>query len=973
MKKNIFYFVLFIIFSILTASLYGQNITDKDIASLVKEFKADERGPYQAIRWFCPDGTVLPPTERCTQPGGVQHALNKNIVTKLAVERGIYLGQILAGTEYEIFWDEKNEHSRLLQYIIENYLRSIDNGWILRRAQYYRGAFQDEDENDWGHKFLLWVVKDNTSYKKNFFILRQAVRSIPHNTGDSRWENIRAVSKTLSDSLPSFYNLRVKLHGQPDISDLQRLREYRSNYRGRFSQEQIKLFDTLEQDLIYVFQPINFSKLKKIVSLLPKDSKLANDFAELSALSQSPTLSSATLIKLIDLMWQCRIDLNVLPKPEQKLAALDLSVALENILFREVNSWQTNTIYDIIEKSYYLTRAAAAAGFLEIWEYQEIDQQVKPSPDTSIKLTQLKLKSEYIKRALEWSAGMVRANYQEPLALFNGFEPLCQGFIDDRIRVSVLLPLGNIAGQLNDLYMSQAGIKQQVLDIPSQNQVRGINPGYALGELIVLNSLDDETVFSKDKIYVLSRTPSDLKPVAGLLTVSEGNLVSHVQLLARNLGIPNAVITRQNLEELLKYNYSMVFYAVSPSGGVQMKSVRQMTDEENALVISKPATENLKITVPTDKLLLDKKDLIDLRQLRASHSGKLTGPKAANMGQLKSMFPENVVEGVVLPFGIYREHMNQIMPGEEITYWQYLNDTFSIARNMKQSDRTDNETEKFILTRLETLRNAIKQMSFLPGFYDKLNNAFKKILGKPMGSVPVFIRSDTNMEDLKDFTGAGLNLTVFNVRDEQKILQGIRDVWASPFSERSYQWRQKILLNPENVYPSILIIPSVNVDKSGVIITTGVFSGNPDDITIAFNRGAGGAVEGQIAESYNLYSSLGYMLLSPVREKRYTFLPPIGGVEKHAATFEDPILKPDDIKQIRQLVGGIKNKLPGAPGMESSGPWDIELGFYEGKIWLFQIRPFVENKRAKSYNFLNAMDHAIDLNKIISLKSPLKQ
>ena len=38
-----------------------------------------------------------------------------------------------------------------------------------------------------------------------------------------------------------------------------------------------------------------------------------------------------------------------------------------------------------------------------------------------------------------------------------------------------------------------------------------------------------------------------MKPVAGIASVSEGNLVSHVQLLARNLGIPNAVLSPRAL------------------------------------------------------------------------------------------------------------------------------------------------------------------------------------------------------------------------------------------------------------------------------------------------------------------------------------------------------------------------------------------------------------------------------------------
>ena len=71
--------------------------------------------------------------------------------------------------------------------------------------------------------------------------------------------------------------------------------------------------------------------------------------------------------------------------------------------------------------------------------------------------------------------------------------------------------------------------------------------------MVVAGSPDDAEV-SSDKIYIFQRPPSDLKPVVGIATVSEGNMVSHVQLLARNLGIPNAALSDDNLKNLIKYN-----------------------------------------------------------------------------------------------------------------------------------------------------------------------------------------------------------------------------------------------------------------------------------------------------------------------------------------------------------------------------------------------------------------------------------
>jgi len=223
------------------------------------------------------------------------------------------------------------------------------------------------------------------------------------------------------------------------------------------------------------------------------------------------------------------------------------------------------------------------------------------------------------------------------------------------------------------------------------------------------------------------------------------------------------------------------------------------------------------------------------------------------------------------------------------------------------------------------------------------------------------------MEDLKDFTGAGLNLTVFNVVDPGKIFQAIKDVWASPYSERSYKWRQYYLNDPENVYPSIVIIPSVNGDHSGVMITKGVTTGDENDITVAFNYGVGGAVDGQAAETWLLKADGTNILLSPAREPSYRTIPASGGSVIKNATFEKRILTDAHLAALREMAGNIKKQLPTVPGINTDGPWDIELGFKDDKIWLFQVRPFVENKQATSSEYLQKITPEFNQNKSLML------
>jgi phosphoenolpyruvate synthase/pyruvate phosphate dikinase len=475
---------------------------------------------------------------------------------------------------------------------------------------------------------------------------------------------------------------------------------------------------------------------------------------------------------------------------------------------------------------------------------------------------------------------------------------------------------------------------------------------------------------SSDKIYVFQRPPSDLKPIAGIATVSEGNMVSHVQLLARNLGIPNAALSDGNLQDLIKYNGQKVFYAVSNKGNIILKPEKEMSDEERALFV-KTERKTDKIEVPVEHIRLDQSHILNLRSLDAEDSGKLCGPKAANLGQLKKMFPENVVEGLVIPFGIFKEHMNQHMPNQNKTYWAFLNDMFYNAETLRNQDINEAKIETYQLEQLEILRAAIQIMPLQEAFTAQLENEFKSVLGKSLGEIPVFLRSDTNMEDLKDFTGAGLNLTLFNVVDKAKILEGIKEVWASPYTERSFKWRQKYLLNPENVFPSILIIPSVDVDYSGVLITKGIANGNDSDLTIAFSRGAGGAVDGQSAESYLIYNQGGSQFIAPAREPYYNSLPVSGGTEKKTTSFDKPILNQQNINEIRALAHTIRETLPKETHSDYIGAYDVELGFKDDELWLFQIRPFVENKKALSSDYLESITPKIDRNKALFLSQKL--
>ncbi len=115
--------------------------------------------------------------------------------------------------------------------------------------------------------------------------------------------------------------------------------------------------------------------------------------------------------------------------------------------------------------------------------------------------------------------------------------------------------------------------------------------------------------------------------MAGILTTGEGNPLSHVQLLARNLGIPNIAIGPQIAEKLTEFDGSKVILAVSPAGAIQLSSDRGQLDH---LFTQDESAQEAMIHPDLEKLDLKVRDFIPLSQLRATDSGRIVGPKAAN-------------------------------------------------------------------------------------------------------------------------------------------------------------------------------------------------------------------------------------------------------------------------------------------------------------------------------------------------------
>ncbi|MDX1493353.1 MAG: PEP/pyruvate-binding domain-containing protein, partial [Longimicrobiales bacterium] len=575
----------------------------------------------------------------------------------------------------------------------------------------------------------------------------------------------------------------------------------------------------------------------------------------------------------------------------------------------------------------------------------------------------------YLARSLDWARGTVRGTFAPVVDRYVLVEPAALAFYDATLRGSVMLPLAGVMDDLQRDADRVLGATHSLFGVTEASGLRGLNPGVAVGPLDVLEPEHHEDV-RLGTIYLLPQTPPELKPVAGVLTMDEGNLLSHVQLLARNLGIPNAAISPRHEARLRAARGQELFYAVTPLGRVVVKSPDELDDAERALLADDGEGPVERHRLDTSRLRLDVRSPIPLDRLRSTDSGVLVGPKAANLGQLAADFPGRVSPAVALPFGMFVEHADRPYGGSQRTVLEELKAAYGRAAAMQLQGHSAEEIDAFMLERLAWVRLAIERLAWLPEQREAVVQSVTRMLD---GDIQrgVFVRSDTNVEDLPQFSGAGLNLTVPHQTSMDRILESIKRVWTSPFSERAYLWRRQILEEQGEVYPSVLLQQTVPSAKSGVLITAGLEVGDGDDVTVVAAEGVGGAVEGEDAETILLRPSGDVLLLSQTKAPRRREIV-AGGTRWVAASRPDTLLTPGEIAQLREVVRAWEARKAGTP--EASTVWDMEFGFLDGRLWLFQVRPFIRFRNSEVYMALEALDAEAlgNADRPVSLAGPLE-
>ncbi|MCM5570085.1 hypothetical protein M6I34_06160 [Burkholderiaceae bacterium FT117] len=765
------------------------------------------------------------------------------------------------------------------------------------------------------------------------------------------------MAAALADADPAFQPLRVKIHGSPDASDAASVRDYGARSANAGLRQRAEAL-AAEIDRVYAPRPIAdaLERAAKDLGSSPRlQARLRTAGSALSAERSAIQRFVTTAALLADL----RDSLPGLGAPAARLKLLDLSLAVELENFRAATEMARELPSTSRQDGLRLLSAAADAaygtGMLRAREHAELRKSFRSVASDAIPLSDYLAALRHLALVPGWGTQGLRMHFGDAMDKLGEIEPLAGLFIQDQLRGSPLLFYSRLLDALSRDANRLAGVRHKLLGRDIGSGFSALNPGLARGILRAAPDMKRVEEFRPDGIYVLPETVSDLPPLAGILTAGAGNPLSHVQLLARNLGIPNVAVDESLLPELRRHDGKRIVLAVSPAGLVEINEDGQGWDR--VFGEHKQAEPGVMFEPDLDKLDLRRRGFVSLDELRASDSGRIVGPKAAKLGELKASFPDRVAPGVAIPFGLYREtvlerpHRNS---GKSVYEWMV--ESFRRLESMPSGSAEATEFGERLRAEIYAI---VRHTDPGPRFRQRLRQAMDNAFGRGFDG-GVFVRSDTNVEDLPGFTGAGLNLTLFNVVGFENVVQAIAEVWASPYTPRAWAWRQSHMKGPEHVYPAVLLLKTVPSEISGVMITQDVDTGDPDRLSVAVNEGVGGAVEGQAAESVRIDRRTGVVSLMATATASRRMVPRSnGGIARVPVSGADTLLNEDQTRQLIAFADEIPRKFPqlGEDGKPVAA--DVEFGFVGGKLWLLQIRPFNESREARGSDYLIGMDMAL--------------
>lgn len=332
-----------------------------------------------------------------------------------------------------------------------------------------------------------------------------------------------------------------------------------------------------------------------------------------------------------------------------------------------------------------------------------------------------------------------------------------------------------------------------------------LNPGVAFGHLKLVAPGAAEERLTPRHIAVFQDTPDRVPPVAGIVTLEPQTPLSHINLLAKNRGTPNASTAHISLvpqmQELLG---KLVRMEAKADGTI---AFREASLEEATAFWESRQQQSLQ--VPAIAPLSH--DPVEFATDDAAKTALSNiGSKASNYAAIQKLLGPTLVKP---GFGLGFAHYKSIVAGAPAE--GLIADLIA---------RKDALTPEQVDERLVAIRTAIQTQTPASSLVATIA-AVRSIAARLPGVARIRLRSSTNSEDLPVFNGAGLYLSNgFDVADsDAKLQKKILEVMSSLWLERAFWERELFGIDHAAVAMAVLVNPAFSDE-----LANGVVVGQPD-------------------------------------------------------------------------------------------------------------------------------------------------
>lgn len=461
---------------------------------------------------------------------------------------------------------------------------------------------------------------------------------------------------------------------------------------------------------------------------------------------------------------------------------------------------------------------------------------------------------------------------------------------------------------------ANAGLDRITQDELNRNQVYlPLNTGKGVGRLHIIDKLDDTVEIGENEILVLKELPLNLPPVRGIIVAKPSSPLSHVNILAKGWNIPNIYI--KNADKLFK---SLDTYWIKLEANMTDYKIEQVTKPED--IIGSPD----EVVPPSD---LKMTAITPLGKMRKADSIRF-GSKSANLGEMinRRIPGITIPDGFTVPYYWYDKFMKDNKFDEVI------------LDLMDQNDFVHNP--KFRRQKLDEFRASIMNGKFDDELRKKLIAQWKTQLG----GKPVFVRSSSNSEDLPNFSGAGLYSSVPNVIEEEKLVNAVKKVWSSIWNFQAYEARVRNYVSQTDVYMSALVQLGVDMEKGGVMISKDPFDAvSKGSVYISAVCGHNSRVVDnagipeQVLFNPRSKAVIVMTLSDQTNSLRFNEAGDLVQVADKCAGPNKRILTDAQARALAVVAQQIK------VAFGNKADQDIEWGIMNGKIYIVQSRPYIDN------------------------------